>query len=105
MWADVEKTAGGFTGEMDDAASELIQQFGEQIRAADGDIYTAQVFGTPRADGTWEGWIEFRPAEGPGRTLRTGRETTQPDRDALAYWASGLEPLYFDGALARARAS
>ena len=35
--------------------------------------------------------------------LRTGRETTQPDRRALEYWASGLEPLYFEGAFERAR--
>ena len=34
----------------------------------------------------------------------TGRETTQPDRGALEYWASGLEPLYFEGAFDRARA-
>ena len=25
------------------------------------------------------------------------------DRQALEYWASGLEPLYFEGAFARAR--
>jgi hypothetical protein len=30
-------------------------------------------------------------------------ETTQPDRAALEYWASGIEPIYLDGALARAR--
>ena len=32
---------------------------------------------------------------------RTGRETTQPDRVALEHWATGLEPLYLDGAFAR----
>jgi hypothetical protein len=98
------KTA-GVIGEMADTASELIHHFNEQIRGADGDIYTAQVYGQQRDDGTWEGRIEFRPAADSGQTLRTDRETTQPDRDALAYWASGLEPLYFDGALARAHAS
>ena len=84
-------------------AGELIHQFTGQVQTADGQFYTAQVYGERRADGTWEGWLEFLPASGSGQILRTGRETTQPDRDALAYWASGLETLYFDGALARAR--
>ena len=80
---------------------ELIQQYATAVEAA-GVVYTPQVWGEQRAEGTWEGWIEFHPTGGSGRVLRTGRETTQPDRDALAYWASGLEPLYFDGALERA---
>jgi hypothetical protein len=50
----------------------------------------------------WEGWIEFHPANGSGSVLRTGRETTQPNLAALEYWADGLEPIYFEGALARA---
>jgi hypothetical protein len=83
-------------------AGELIQQYATTVEASGGVAYTPQVRGEQRADGTWEGWIEFHPAEGSGPVLRTDRETTQPDRDALAYWASGLEPLYFDGALARA---
>lgn len=90
---------------MVETVSELIHQFAGEIRAGDGRLYAARVYGERRADGTWEGWLEFRPAGGPGQILRTDRETTQPDRDALAYRASGLEPLYFDGALARARAS
>jgi hypothetical protein len=42
------------------------------------------------------------PAHNGGPALRTGRETTQPNRDAVAYWASGLEPVYFEGAFVRA---
>jgi hypothetical protein len=104
VWADGRKEPRE-VGEMGEAASELIHQFAGEVRASDGRLYTAQVFGAARADGTWEGWLEFRPGGGSGQVLRTDRETTQPDRDALAYWASGLEPLYFDGALARARAA
>jgi hypothetical protein len=63
--------------------------------------YSAYVLGVERGDGTWAGWIEFVPADGSQR-LRTGQETSQPNRDALAYWASGLEDVYLDGALARA---
>jgi len=87
---------------MSEGMSGLIHQFTGQIRTSDGGLYAAEVHGAERPDGTWEGWIEFRPLDGRGPTLRTDRETTQPDRGALVYWATGLEPLYLEGALARA---
>jgi hypothetical protein len=34
--------------------------------------------------------------------LSTEQETSQPDRKAVEYWAGGLEPVYLEGALARA---
>ena len=80
--------------------AELIQTYAEALRDAGGEEYTAHAYGEAREGGTWEGWLEFHSAAGAVR--RTGRETTQPDRDALAYWASGLEPIYLDGAFARA---
>ena len=80
--------------------AELIQTYAELVRDAGGEEYTAHAYGEERGGGTWEGWIEFHPAAGAVR--RTARETTQPDRAALAYWASGLEPIYLDGAFARA---
>ena len=82
--------------------AELIQTYAEVLRDARGAEYTAHAYGEARDDGTWEGWLEFVPASGGAATRRTSRETTQPDRDALAYWASGLEPVYLDGAFARA---
>jgi hypothetical protein len=39
---------------------------------------------------------------GRGIVRRSAVETTQPNREALAYWASGLEPVYLEGALERA---
>jgi len=81
--------------------AELIQTYAEVVRDARGAEYTAHAYGEGRDDGNWEGWIEFHPVGG-GAALRTNRETTQPDRDSLAYWASGLEPVYLDGAFARA---
>jgi hypothetical protein len=48
----------------------------------------------------WEGWIEFYPT-GEGTVRVTDRETTQPNRAALEYWATGLEPVYYEGAFAR----
>ena len=81
---------------------ELIHEYSFVYRSDDGTPYVLRAWGESRSDGTWEGWLEFTPADGVGRERRTGRETTQPNRDAVAYWASGLEPIYFEGAFARA---
>jgi len=81
--------------------SELIHEYKSQILSRDGVRYTILAYGEPRSGGNWEGWLEFRP-ESDGLSLRTERETTQPDRNALVYWASGLEPVYLEGALERA---
>ncbi len=34
--------------------------------------------------------------------MRTSRESVQPNRDDLTYWAKGLSQTYLEGALARA---
>jgi hypothetical protein len=83
-------------------APELIMEFVEQVTTADGTRYVVRVYGQPRTDGTWVGWLEF-VAVGAAIVLRTGTETTQSNRAALAYWAGGLEPTYLQGAFARAR--
>lgn len=82
--------------------AELIQRYEDRVEDDAGASYEVAVYGAEREDGTWEGWIEFRPAAGGGPLLRTERETSQPNREALAYWASGLEPIYLEGAFARA---
>ncbi len=64
--------------------------------------YTVPVCGEERADGTWAGWLEFHPSISAEPVLRTGQETSQPNRAALEHWASGLQPVYLEGALARA---
>lgn len=81
---------------------ELIHEYSFVYRSDDGTAYVPQVWGEAREDGTWQGWIEFAPEGGAGPSLRTDRETTQHDRAAVAYWASGLEPVYFEGAFTRA---
>jgi hypothetical protein len=63
--------------------------------------YRAQATGALMPDGTWHGWIEFIPVGG-GSPIRSGRETTQPNRADAVYWASGLTPVYLEGALERA---
>lgn len=77
----------------------LIHQPSTPLRLGDT-IYLAEVWGERREDGLWEGWIEFVPSSG-GSVLTTGRETSQSNLQALTYWATGLEPVYLDGALAR----
>ena len=78
--------------------AEVILIFTEPI-VAEGRSYDAQVCGRP-AGHIWEGWIEFKSAD--GTVLRTARETTQPVREALEYWAGGLSMTYLEGALRRA---
>lgn len=78
---------------------EIVRQFEEKFR--DGDTrYEARVVAAPFKDTTWQGWIEFVPI-GAGVVRRTDWETVQPSRDAVVYWAEGLEPLYLDGAFER----
>jgi hypothetical protein len=66
-----------------------------------GRVFGARVCGAPMDDIVWQGWIEFIALD-DGEIVRTPRETTQPNRVDLAYWASGLTPTYVEGALARA---
>ncbi|HEX6925970.1 MAG TPA: hypothetical protein VF167_11170 [Longimicrobiaceae bacterium] len=81
--------------------AEVIFQFGTPVLDRKGQPCSVQVCGRPNEDGLWDGWIEFTPVGG-GEVLRTQRETTQPNRVDLEYWASGLTPVYLEGALQRA---
>ena len=82
---------------------ELIHQPSTRVKTEDGTTYIPCIYGQQRADGTWEAWLEFRPTDERKAVLLTGQETSQPDRDAVEYWALGLEPIYFDGAFTRAQ--
>lgn len=71
------------------------------IRTRAGRVYSVQACGLSRADdGIWEGWVAFFDSN--STALHTGRETVQPGRAALEYWASGLGAVYLEGALDRA---
>ena len=80
----------------------LIHEFGTGVRDTDGHLYKARAFGRERTNGTWIGWLEFSPRGTGGIVRRSPIETTQSNRRALVYWATGLEPVYLEGALARA---
>ena len=83
-------------------AVDLIFEYSTRVRSEDGTIYIVRTYGEERGDGTWTGWVEFQPTENEKPVLRTGEETSQPNRNAVVYWATGLEPVYFEGAFARA---
>ncbi|HEX5887956.1 MAG TPA: hypothetical protein VFY61_04600 [Pyrinomonadaceae bacterium] len=83
--------------------AELLQEYTTEVIAANGTAYTVRSYGEERADGTWTGWLEFEPVDSTMPSLRTGQETSQPNRAAVEYWATGLEPLYFEGAFERAQ--
>jgi hypothetical protein len=68
-----------------------------------GTTYAVRACGEERVDGTWEGWLEFHSTDSSHPVLSTEQETSQPNRSALEYWADGLEPVYLEGALARAQ--
>ena len=65
--------------------------------------FRAQAVGRRGEDGMWEGWLEFIPIDGSTEVLKTPIESRQPEREHLAYWATGLTPVFLEGALHRAR--
>lgn len=79
----------------------VLVKFENVVRSEDGRTWLAQVCGRQAAENMWEGWIEFEPRDG-GEVIRTPRETSQPNRQDLEYWAGGLTAAYLEGALARA---
>ena len=80
----------------------LLQEYTTEVIAADGTTYTVRSYGDERDDGTWTAWLEFEPADDTKPSLATDQETSQPNRTAVEYWATGLEPVYFEGAFGRA---
>ena len=81
--------------------AEVFVEFAEPVIAKDGTAYMARAVGGEMDNGHWQGWIEFLPVD-VGNPARSGRETTQPNRQDTEYWATGLTPVYLEGALERA---
>ena len=79
---------------------ELISAHPHRI-AIEGATYEVFVYGSKRKDGTWSGSLQFKDVK-TNKTLNTDQETSQPDRKALEYWATGVEDVYLQGALHRA---
>lgn len=82
--------------------AEVLVQFETMLPGPSGRTYLPRACGREEDEGgLWEGWIEFVPSDGSD-VLRTARETQQPNRDDLLYWATGLTTVYLEGALRRA---
>ena len=81
--------------------AEVFSEFTNVLIDDNGVRYRAHACGAPMSDGKWQGWVEFLPLDG-SPPIRTGRETTQPNRTDVEYWATGLTAVYFEGALQRA---
>lgn len=82
--------------------ADTLVHFDTPVTGTDGLAYDASVCGIGAEDGLWDGWIEFRRIGGDAAWLCSPRETRQPDRGALLYWAGGLTLAYLEGALTRA---
>lgn len=81
--------------------AEVFVEFSELVSAKNGAKYTARACGGEHDRGHWQGWLEFVPVAG-GEVVRSARETTQPNRTDTEYWATGLTPVFLEGALDRA---
>jgi hypothetical protein len=66
--------------------SEFIYEHVPRVRSEGGARYIVRVYAQERTDGTWAGWIEFHPTDERKSVLRTGQETSQPNRTAIEYW-------------------
>ena len=82
--------------------AELIHEYPTKINDNDA-TYRARAYAEERTDGTWRGWLQFHPIDKAKPVLRTEQETSQPNRLTVEYWALGIEPIYLEGALARAQ--
>ena len=80
---------------------QLLQQFEKPVLDKNGVGYSVFLYGRSRPGDTWQGWLVFERSN-DGKRFATDVETTQPNADAVLYWASGLSHAYFDGALERA---
>jgi hypothetical protein len=82
--------------------SEILVKFDEPISAPDGRKFFAQAAGKETDGKLWEGWLEFLPTDDSSEPVCSERETTQPNRKNVEYWAQGLTRVYLEGALNRA---
>jgi hypothetical protein len=89
-------------GERAQIMAVVLLEYRRAVVTGTGRAFAARACGAPAADGTrrWHGWFEFMPG-GDRASLRTPRETTQPNRAATLYWATGITPVYLEGALRR----
>jgi hypothetical protein len=89
--------------------AEVLVAFDTPVADESG-AYRTRAIGRHAEDGMWEGWLEFEPIDVGSTAIALDAkpivgpvESRQPERDHLVYWATGLTPVYLEGALKRAR--
>ena len=82
--------------------AEVLVEYEATVVDRDGSRWAARACGRRGDTKMWEGWIEFVPLDPKRRPVRSPQESTQPSREHLLYWASGLTSTYLTGALSRA---
>jgi hypothetical protein len=82
--------------------TEDLLEFENTVEDEEGRSHVAVVLCEERDDGRWIGRVRFIPTDG-SPPFETDRETTQPRREFVHYWATGLTYFYLEGALHRAR--
>lgn len=82
--------------------AEVLATYDEPVADVSG-VYRARVVGRAADDHMWEAWIEFVPIDGNTEVVVGSVESRQPNRPDLMYWATGLTPVFLEGALRRAR--
>jgi hypothetical protein len=80
--------------------AEVLVTFKEPVTDRTNEQFIARACGGMLDDSRWQGWIEFVSLDGSG-VFRSPRETTQPNFTDITYWATGLTPIYLEGALER----
>jgi hypothetical protein len=80
--------------------AEVLFEFPDVVLSSGGRTYWPRVVGAESDNGLWRARIEFVSSD--GAVVTSGRETTQPNRQDTVYWATGLTPVYLEGALDRA---
>jgi len=78
----------------------VVLTFQSTLVTTEGKKYIVRACGEQRRH-LWQGWVEFVPVDG-SQTLVSPCETTQPNLTDLEYWATGLLPIYLEGAFERA---
>lgn len=81
--------------------AEVLMSYDQPVTGENG-RYHARAVGRLADDRMWDGWLEFDPLDDDGPTVVGPIETRQPEAHDLAYWATGLTPVFLEGALKRA---
>jgi len=81
--------------------AEVLKSYTEPVLDGSG-RYHARAVGRLADDGMWDGWLEFESLDDDRPVVVGPVETRQPEAHDLAYWSSGLTPVFLEGALKRA---